>query len=184
MAKIIGFVGSPRKEGNTEKLIKTVLEGAAEKGAETELIYLNDLNIRGCQGCDKCKETKHCATEDDMLPLHQKIIEADGIVVGSPIYAHYVTGQTKTFLDRWYAFQNKDLTSWIPKGKRFIFAISYAEDDKNLYRGVLSSLSEAITPLKPEYSKALILAGTQGKDDAEKNSNVLEKAKGMGQALV
>ena len=54
--KIIGFVGSPRKNGNTDVLVQQVLRGASIAGAETKVFYLNELNIKGCQDCDYCKE--------------------------------------------------------------------------------------------------------------------------------
>ena len=60
--KVTGFVGSPRKNGNTDCLVQKMLEGASTKGAETQIVYLNDLNIKECQACMKCKTEKlRCA---------------------------------------------------------------------------------------------------------------------------
>ena len=92
--KVIGFNGSPRKNANTATLVETVLKGAASKGAETRLVNLNELNMRGCQGCEVCtKEPGQCAYEDDLTPLLEELKECDAIVLGSPIYWFRVSAQ-------------------------------------------------------------------------------------------
>ena len=78
MAKVIGFVGSPRKGGNTDTLVKGVLAGAADKGAETNIYYLNDLAIKGCQACERCKEDQACATDDDMRAAIRAVKDLGG----------------------------------------------------------------------------------------------------------
>ena len=65
MLKIIGIVGSPRKDGNTEFMVKTALDEINKHGIETELITLHDKNISYCIGCDKCKSTNQCIINDD-----------------------------------------------------------------------------------------------------------------------
>ncbi len=101
--KVIAFNGSPRKGGNTELLLKRVLEPIAEAGVETELIQIGGTEIRGCKACSRCIEAKNkrCAnTSDPLNEWLQKIIEADAIILGSPTYFAGMTPEMKAFIDR------------------------------------------------------------------------------------
>ncbi|HRZ86407.1 MAG TPA: flavodoxin family protein [bacterium] len=103
--KIIAFNGSPRKEWNTATLLKKALEGAASKGAETELIHLYDLNYKGCVSCFACKEKGGksygaCAVNDALKPVLKKVAEADAVIFGSPVYLGTVTGEMQSFMER------------------------------------------------------------------------------------
>ena len=69
--KVIGIVGSPRKNGNTKTLVQQVLEGAVETGAETRTFLLNELKFSGCQACDYCKSHEKCKLEDDLAELFE-----------------------------------------------------------------------------------------------------------------
>ena len=103
--KIIGINGSPRKNNNTAILLKNALEGAATQGAETEIINLYDLNFKGCVSCFACKRKGgksygKCAYRDDLSEVLEKILDADALVLGSPIYFESVTGEMQSFLER------------------------------------------------------------------------------------
>lgn len=116
--KVIGFVGSPRKNGNIDVLVQQVLQGASAAEAETKIFYLNELDFKGCQGCNFCKVNNRCGLQDDMTSLYDEIANAGAIVIGSPVYIGQVSGQTKLFLDRWYAFMNPDFSTRLEKGKK------------------------------------------------------------------
>jgi multimeric flavodoxin WrbA len=101
--KAIAFNGSPRKGGNTEYLLKKVLEPIKEAGIETELVQIGGLQLRGCIGCYKCRENKNskCAvTTDRMNEFIAKMIEADAIILGSPTYFADMTSDMKALIDR------------------------------------------------------------------------------------
>lgn len=98
--KILAIVGSFRKEGNTDIIIDRVLAGARAGGAQTEKIFVDDLHINSCQGCLECRKEGVCKLEDDLMGVVKKLDEADGVIVGSPIYGNYMTGQLKVLLDR------------------------------------------------------------------------------------
>ncbi len=97
---VIGLVGSPRKGKNTDTLVDRVLAGAASKSATTEKIYLGDQAIRPCQACPRESENRFCNLKDDMEIIFEKLEQADGIVLGSPVYYESVTAQTKLMIDR------------------------------------------------------------------------------------
>ena len=102
---IIGINGGPRKQWNTATLLAKALEGAAAQGATTELVHLYDLDFKGCKSCLGCKirggkSYGTCAVNDGLTPVLKKIVTADALVVGSPIYLGSVTGETRSFLER------------------------------------------------------------------------------------
>jgi len=101
--KILGISCSPRKKGNTVILLEETLRGAAEHGADIELFSVSGKDIRGCDGCYSCITKGECHIQDDMQPLYEKLIEADGIVFGSPVYIYGMTAQAKAIMDRIFA---------------------------------------------------------------------------------
>jgi multimeric flavodoxin WrbA len=108
--KAIAINGSPRKGWNTAKILRAALDGAASAGAEGELVNLYELNFRGCISCFACMKADgsgmwRCAQKDDLQPVLDRIMQADVLFVGSPIYCGNVTGETRCFLER-LAFMN------------------------------------------------------------------------------
>jgi multimeric flavodoxin WrbA len=103
MMKIIGILGSARKEGNTEFLLDVALEEAQAKGGSTSKITLRDKVIAPCDGCMGCARTGECVIKDDMQEVYKEIREADGIIWASPVYYWSMSGLTKIALDRTYA---------------------------------------------------------------------------------
>lgn len=107
--KVMAINGSPRKNWNTDTLLKNVLDGAASTGAETEMVYLYELNFRGCRSCMACKLKKEprpnrCVLKDELTPVLERVHEADAVVLGSPIYFSEVTGEMRSFFER-FLFQ-------------------------------------------------------------------------------
>lgn len=101
--KVIAFNGSPRREGNTAQAIGIVFEELAKEGIETEFIQLGGRKVFGCLACGKCGQNKdnHCVrTDDDMNLLIDKMMEADGIIIGSPTYFSNVSTEVKALIDR------------------------------------------------------------------------------------
>ena len=108
MAKIIGLVGSPRKE-NTYFLTQTALDEAKKHNIETELIHLGKLNIKPCTVCNACIKTGKCIIDDDYNKVAEKIITADGIIMSSPVYFGGVSAQLKAFMDRTRQLRREDV---------------------------------------------------------------------------
>jgi multimeric flavodoxin WrbA len=100
MVKIVGVVGSPRKGGNTEYAVTKALEAAAQEGAETELISLAGKEIKPCDACLTCRTTMECKIQDDFEPIFEKMAEADGLILASPVYFSSATPQIKALIDR------------------------------------------------------------------------------------
>ena len=101
--KALAINGSPRKGGNTEILLRKVLEPLAAAGHKTDYVQVGGTRIRGCTACGACGrlKNKRCVIEDDIFNLaFAKMLEADAIVIGSPVYFADVTAETKALIDR------------------------------------------------------------------------------------
>ena len=103
MAKVVAFNGSPRKDGNTSILIGLMFEELENEGITTELVQVGKKKIRGCTACMKCFEKKdgHCVFDDDIVnDCIDRMVKADGIILGSPVYFLDVTPEMKALIDR------------------------------------------------------------------------------------
>ena len=121
---VLAICGAANKGRNTAAMLKSAFDGAMSvPGATGEVIYLYDLNFKGCIGCHSCKLLDEkwfgrCAVRDDLTEVLEKAIAADVLLIGSPIYYSDVTGATRSFLER-YLFPgmtyNKDRVPVYPK---------------------------------------------------------------------
>jgi len=100
--KILAIVGSPRPKGNTSYLVDQALKQAAARGLETEKIILTKYRVNPCDGHENCASFSACKHDDDVPMILDKFINADGIILGSPVYYYNMTAQMKAFVDRNY----------------------------------------------------------------------------------
>ena len=133
--KVLILIGSPRKNGSTVILAREAERGLNGQGIKTELVFLNDLKMRGCQACYYCKKNNvaECALKDDMQRLHQLMRESDGIIVAAPIYFGDVSAQTKIWLDRLFPFIGMDLGPKMPGKKPISFIFTQNQPDAKLF---------------------------------------------------
>jgi len=101
MMKVLGINSSPRgNKSQTQRLVKAALDGAKSEGADVEFVDLCQLKIDYCNGCGVCFAKGKCVHGDDFEGLYKKVLESDGLVLGSPNYFRSVTAQMKTLIDR------------------------------------------------------------------------------------
>ena len=98
--KVIAIVGSPHKDGNTYLLASHALQAIAKEGIDTEVIHLADLDIRPCTACMHCKTEDACSIRDDFQPIYEKMKQADGIILASPVYFGSCTSLLKALIER------------------------------------------------------------------------------------
>lgn len=99
--KVIGINGSSRKDGNTAIIIGKVFDVLNKEGIDTELIQLADYDIQPCRGCFACKDRGNCVfTKDGFAEIFRRMVAADGIILGSPVYSADVSAKMKAFLER------------------------------------------------------------------------------------
>ncbi len=118
---VLGIIGSPRRNGNTEILVDEVLSGAAKAGAQIGKVILDELIIHPCKACDGCRNTQKCVQGDDMEPLLELMTNSQVWILGTPIYWWGPSAQMKTFIDRWYGarharFQKRNIILALPLG--------------------------------------------------------------------
>ncbi len=103
--KVIGFSsGGIGHEGNTDRMVETIMAGS---GHEYEFVKLSELNYSGCKGCVQlCAKPQVCLFEDDLLPYYQKIKEADAVVIGSPVYFRSINANCFSFLERFFGYRH------------------------------------------------------------------------------
>lgn len=181
--KVIGIIGSPRKDGNTDTLVSKILEGAEERGSDIKKYHLNDMDIKGCQSCYHCRTNFTCATDDDMQVLYKEILGSDAVVIGSPIYLGQMSAQTKAFVDRLYLFTH--ITPLQKKPIRTVLAFTYSSfigdefDDYAMHVGHYMRFAGL-------YIKNTFSVGScsQETKDIEKRTDVLENVRNAGRDLV
>jgi multimeric flavodoxin WrbA len=101
MTKVLTINGSPRKDGNIDGMLNAAEEVLRQEGIEVERVSIVDREIRPCNACDACYEdTWSCPIDDDAIPVLKKMVKADGILIGSPVYFGGVTAQLKALMDR------------------------------------------------------------------------------------
>lgn len=179
VVKLLGIIGSPRKDGNTEIMMKEALKAGEQEGAETELIHLVDFNLKPCDGCRICFETKKCVIEDDVEKIFEKMAEADGIIVGSPVYFWNVNAQTKTFIDRvGYLNLARERKPFRNKVGGAI-AVAGRTGLANALSQILLFLAGARMIMAPP----LVMAVAREKGDAKKDAIGIELARELGKTM-
>jgi len=193
--KVIGFNGSPRKNANTATLVEAVLKGAADKGAETRIVNLNEINAKGCQGCEVCKKKPgKCAVKDDISPLLEEMTQCDAIVLGTPIYWFRVSAQFKALVDRFYCFMGAETdpntgeeSSYFvfPGGKKFVIVTSQGDEMPEMYQQTLDWLNLVASIMGSDSTEFITHCGSaNAKDSAKNNAELMAKAEAAGAALV
>lgn len=100
MKKVLAIMGSPRKNKNTDTLLDYLLEGIQELDYEITKVYLRDIEVRGCTGCDHCGQTAGCVFNDGMNTLYDGFDNSDIVIFAAPIYFNSINGMSKNIVDR------------------------------------------------------------------------------------
>lgn len=181
--KVVGFVGSPRKGGNTEIMVNQILSGASENGAQTKIFNLHEMNIAPCKACQHCKANDgECAADDDMQTIYKEIQEADAFVLGSPVYMWQMTAQAKLFTDRLYAFYMTGFEEKYGK-KDMVLVFSQGNPDENLFKEHFEYLKNMFNFLGYNVVDVLSSADNAVPGAVEGKEDVMNKALGIGKKL-
>lgn len=188
MDTVIGIAGSARKKGNSATVMRAILKGAAEAGADTKEVYLNRLVFKGCQGCEKCTSESKCILNDELTPVLDELRKADGWVLASPIYYDSVNGQTKTFFDRCRTFtRDPETQKRMPqlKGERKgVVIVTYADKQRKDYYHEAEKLAKFLGWMGDFGKVEIISEGELGsRNAAENRPDLLAKAEELGKEL-
>lgn len=151
--KVLIISASPRKGGNSDVLCEQFLKGVRESGHEAEKIRLAEKKLSPCSACYGCMETKECVLADDMAGIRQKMLDADVLVLSSPVYFYSMAAQMKILIDRCLGF-HKEL-----RGKKFYFIVT-AADPQHLAANVTLAGLRGFLRCIPDAEELGVIYGT------------------------
>ena len=173
--KVLGVEGSPRKGGNSDTLLSEALKGAASVGAEVEKIFLPAFTVNPCRACEGCAKTGVCVQTDDAPALIDKMLEADAVILATPIYWWGPSAQMKAFIDRWYA-PNKVEARTVKMRKPYALIATFGDEDAATARHTVGMLQDAFDYLKADFAAQLLVS-------ADKRGEVAQNEKAMREAF-
>lgn len=184
--KVLGIMGSPRRHSNTEILLDRALEGAAGAGAETEKVLVSRLKITPCLEIYACLKDGKCSIKDDMDPLYQKLVEADHVILASPIFFYGITSQAKAIVDRCQALwvrRHVLKTGGDGRERRGAFISVGGTKGEKLFDGAVLTVKYFFDAIGVKYAGDLLVRGIDSKGQIEEQPSALEDAFRLGQDL-
>ena len=186
--KVLGVMGSPRSQGNTELLLDKALEGVREAGAEIEKVFVSKLKISPCLEIHACLEDGNCAIKDDMQLLYKKLLKADHVVFASPIFFYGITSQAKAIVDRCQALWVRRYVLGMEKEdkreRRGVFVSVGATQGEKLFDGAVLTVKYFFDAIGVKYAGDLLVRGVDDKGQIEERPTALQDAFRLGQELV
>ncbi len=184
--KVLGILGSPKENGNSDILLEEFLKGAASKGAQVEKVCLGDLSFRGCIDCGGCDKTGVCVLKDDMTPMYKKLKDADIVVLASPIYFASITSQLKALIDRcqseWvakYVLKAKDKS----KHSKGVFICVSGHKKDTFFKTAKKTIDVFFKTMDIDFVEELFFGGVDKPGSIRKVKAALEKAYKLGEKL-
>lgn len=185
--KILGIMGSPRIKGNADLLLDGALKGAQSQEVQIEKIIVDKLNIAPCREYYGCLRDGKCVIRDDMDDIYPKLLEADGIIVASPIFFYGLTAQVKALIDRsqalwarWYVLGQKPPG---PGRKGALIAVG-ATKGENLFNGSILTTKYFFQAIGVQYADDLLIRGIDKKGEIREHPTALKDAFELGVRLV
>jgi len=183
--KIISFIASPRKKGNTAWAVSKILEGAQEHDAKIQTFYSGDLDIKPCKGCLNCVENDFCIINDDMQKLYNAIEQADALILGTPIYMGQMSAQAKIFTDRLFAQITPRFSPRFKEanaGKKLVLVFTQGNPDPSMFKEYFDYTKKMFQLLEFDVKAMPIIAGTRN-GPAHERKELCSIMKDIGSSL-
>ncbi len=188
--KVLGLFGSPRRGGNTDLLLEEMLKRAQSQEAEIERVFLSDWHISGCRECRRCEIDGNCVIQDQMQKLYPKFLQADRIILASPIFFYGVTAQAKRMIDRcqalWarkYILKKTSVQEKNARRKGWFLSVAGSRGEK-VFQGAILTVRYFFDALNVEYAGGLTFGRIDTKGAIKKHSTALKEAFEAGRQLV
>ena len=185
---VLGLMGSPRREGNTEILMDEVLKGAQSKGAETEKLIMSAYSIKPCIEIYGCRKTGRCVIKDDFDRILDAILNADVLILGSPIFFYGLPSHTKAFVDRCQSlWVNKYVLKRplpIRKSRKGYFVSVGATQGERLFKGVKLTVKYFFDTLDVQYTGELLVRGVDEKGAVKSHPSAIQDAYVLGEGIM
>jgi multimeric flavodoxin WrbA len=178
-------MGSPRIKGNTDLLLEEALKGAESQGATVEKILVDKLHIEPCREYYGCEKDGKCVIKDDMDSIYRKLLEADRVILASPMFFYGLTSQAKALIDRCQALWCKRhvLKQEPPGGRKGAFIAVGATKGKTLFDGSILTVKYFFDAIGVEYADELLVRGVDKRGDIKKHTTALSDAFELGKRL-
>jgi multimeric flavodoxin WrbA len=175
--KIIVLAGSPRKEGNTDRLVAAFVKGA-EKNNEVEVFSVHNYKVNPCIGCNSCfsRERNNCFQNDDMQQIYKKLSEADILVIASPVYFYGISSQLKTVIDRLHTPLRNSFNI-----KKLALILVGAAELPEMFDAILTQYKLTLNFFKLEDAGKVLVRGAKDKGDVTQVG--LEQAYKLGLSI-
>lgn len=176
--KVLILSSSPRRDGNSDTLCNEFMNGAAESNNQVEKVFLRDKTIHPCTGCSTCSRyNKPCPQKDDALEVINKMLEADVIVMATPVYFYAMSAQMKTLIDRCCGLYTE------MKNKEFYFIATAAEDDSSIMDRIVANFMGFLDCLENPVVKGTVFCGGVWLTGEIKGNPALKDAYEMGKRV-
>ena len=184
--KVLGIMGSPRIKGNTDLLLDEALRGAQSQAAEVEKLVVDKLNIAPCREYYRCLKDGNCAIRDDMDDIYPKLLDADCVIVASPIFFYGLTSQVKALIDRCQAIWARKyiLKQNLPEsGRKGAFIAVGATRGEKLFDGSILTVKYFFKTIGVKYVDGLLIPGVDKKGEIKEHPTALSDAFELGRRL-
>ena len=184
--KVLGIMGSPRIKGNTDLLLEEALKGAQSQGAEIEKIVVDKLKIAPCKEYYGCLRDGDCVIRDDMDGIYPKLLEADRIIVASPIFFYGITAQVKALIDRSQAIWARKYVlkqKLSDKERKGAFIAVGATKGKQLFDGSILVIRYFFQAIDVSYVDELLIRGVDKRGEIKDQPTALSEAFELGKRL-
>ncbi|MDZ4992558.1 flavodoxin family protein [Clostridium perfringens] len=176
--KVLILSSSPRRGGNSDMLCDQFMKGAQEAQNKVEKIFLGDKKINFCMGCESCLNNNgKCVLNDDMAEILEKMVEADVIVMATPVYFYTIDGQMKTLIDRTVA-RYEEISN-----KEFYFIVSAADGSKDAMKRTIESFRGFTSCLSGAKESGIIYGTGVWKKGEVKGTRVFDEAYEVGKTI-
>lgn len=186
MKTLLALASSPRRNGNSETLLKEFCRGAEEKGWTVEMVHINKLDFRPCQACDACAKDGRCILKDDMQEIYPKVINSDALVIASPVTFGSLNAQLKMLIDRfqcWYHAKYTLDTPFVPdEAKRQGFFICVGALKRKRYcENAVEIIKVFFHNINHHFAGSLAFRGYDEKGAILEDTGALKEAYEAGQ---
>jgi len=184
---VLGIMGSPRTGGNTDVLLDEALNGAKGEGAEVEKIMVDKLDIAPCREYYGCLKDGNCVIRDDMDGIYVKLLNADAVIVASPMFFYGLTSQLKALIDRCQATWARKyvLNQELPNSKRKgAFIAVGATQGQRLFEGAILTVQYFFKAIGVTYTDELLVRGVDRIGEIREHPTALKDAFELGRRLV
>jgi multimeric flavodoxin WrbA len=186
--RVLGIYGSPRRGGNTELLLRELLRGFRDAGAEVEEVFLRELKITPCLEIYACRKDGKCPIHDDMESLYPKLAEADVVALASPVFFYAVSAQAKALIDRCQAMWAKKyllkqpIAPGKPERKGVFLSVGGSKGGK-IFDGPLLTMKYFFDALDIAFYRSLLFQSIDAKGEILQHPTALAEAYALGREL-